>query len=862
MAFQDDNFTAGGGALGALVAGFDWGATPLGPSASWPATMKSMVSLILRSPMPMATLWGADGIMIYNDGYAAIAGARHPGVLGAKAVESFPEVADLNRRVMQTGLAGAALCLRDEYMVLHRHGFPEEIWLDLDYSPIPDEHGRPVGVLAIVNETTQRVRLEKQRVADVISLNAAALRQSCLVELGDRLRSIETMPEIARAASEILCRALNCTRAGYATIANGRTRIISDWSNGTVPNLSGEHKFDVLGASFVEPIMRGEAIAVDDVRGHPVTAGNPHAWLSMQTHAVMNVPLLESGTPAAIMYIHDLEPRKWTGAEISLLKDVADRTWEAMGRAKATQALRQLNESLEREVQERTAERDRMWKLSTDIMLVADFDTKIVSVNPAWTWLLGWQEDELVGQSYTEFLHPEDIAGALDRTGILKSGGAGLKSQNRYRRKDGAYLWISWTSVPDETFIHAVGRDITAEKEQAEALQAAEEALRHAQKMEAVGQLTGGIAHDFNNLLQAIIGSLELVQKRIEQGASEGVGGYAANAMASARRASALTHRLLAFSRRQPLDPKTIAANPLIHSMENLLHRTIGELITLHLDLADDLWPTLCDPNQLDSAILNLAINARDAMPDGGRLTIRTHNVELDHADAAKAGVARPGDYVCVCVADTGAGMSADVVARAFDPFFTTKPIGQGTGLGLSMIYGFMQQTGGHAHIESAPGEGTTVRLYLPRCAADAADDDTLPATPEPHRAEAGATVLVLEDEIIVRGIVVEVLEDLGYRAFEAPDGPAGLEMLRSNHRIDLLITDIGLPGLNGRQVAEAARLLRPDLKILFMTGYADTAAMADGFLAPGMEMITKPFAIDSLAARIKSIIECSAIGS
>jgi CheY-like chemotaxis protein len=290
--------------------------------------------------------------------------------------------------------------------------------------------------------------------------------------------------------------------------------------------------------------------------------------------------------------------------------------------------------------------------------------------------------------------------------------------------------------------------------------------------------------------------------------------------------------------------------------MENLLHRTIGELITLHFDLADDLWPTLCDPNQLDSAILNLAINARDAMPAGGQLTIRTHNVHLDPVEAAKLGVARPGDYVCVCVADTGAGMSADVMARAFDPFFTTKPIGQGTGLGLSMIYGFMQQTGGHAHIESALGEGTTVRLYLPRCAQAEADDETLPPNAPAYRAEAGDTVLVLEDEIIVRGIVVEVLEDLGYHAIEAADGPAGLEILRSTRRIDLLVTDIGLPGLNGRQVAEAARLLRPELKILFMTGYAETAAMADGFLAPGMEMITKPFAIDSLATRIKSIIE------
>jgi len=323
-------------------------------------------------------------------------------------------------------------------------------------------------VLAIVNETSQRVQMEKQRANDILSLNAAALRQRCLVEIGDRLRMIDTKPEIARAAAEILCRALNCTRAGYAKIANGRCTIISDWSNGTVPSLSGEYEFAALGAPYVDPIMRGEPIAVDDVRGHPITAGNPAAWLSIQTLAVMNVPLLENGAPAALMYVHDLEPRIWTAAEISLLKDVADRTWEAMGRARAIQALQALNESLERQVQDRTAERDRMWKLSTDIMLVADFETKIVSVNPAWTALLGWGTEDLIGRSYTEFLHPEDVAASLKRPPILKTG-AGVKSENRYRKKDGGYLWISWTSVPDETFIHAVGRDVTAEKEQAEA---------------------------------------------------------------------------------------------------------------------------------------------------------------------------------------------------------------------------------------------------------------------------------------------------------------------------------------------------------------------------------------------------------
>jgi CheY-like chemotaxis protein len=289
--------------------------------------------------------------------------------------------------------------------------------------------------------------------------------------------------------------------------------------------------------------------------------------------------------------------------------------------------------------------------------------------------------------------------------------------------------------------------------------------------------------------------------------------------------------------------------------MEDLLRRTMGERIAIVLNLADDLAPTLCDPNQLESAILNLAINARDAMPDGGQLLLETANIRLDAAYAARNPDVVPGDYVCLAVSDTGTGMPASVIEQAFDPFFTTKPIGQGTGLGLSMIYGFTKQSEGHAKIYSELGAGSTIKLFLPRC-MDAAEAEAGPAEAAPlPRAEAGETVLVVEDEAVVRGLVVEVLDELGYHALEAADGPAGLEILRGKKRVDLLVTDIGLPGLNGRQLADAARLTRPHLKILFMTGYAETAAMKAGFLGEGMHMITKPFGIDLLAARVSEIL-------
>ncbi|GAC1499394.1 MAG: hypothetical protein NVS1B6_05450 [Steroidobacteraceae bacterium] len=392
-------------------------------------------------------------------------------------------------------------------------------------------------------------------------------------------------------------------------------------------------------------------------------------------------------------------------------------------------------------------------------------------------------------------------------------------------------------------------------EERTQALRSAEEALRQSQKMEAIGQLTGGIAHDFNNLLQGITGSLDLMQKRLAQGRTRDIEPFLAGAMASAGRAAALTHRLLAFARRQPIDPRAVLINPLVASMEDLLRRTIGEAIELELVLAGGLWPTRCDPNQLENAVLNLALNARDAMPGGGRLRIETRNEVLRAVGGAPQVDCPPGEYVCVYVTDTGVGMDSETIQHAFEPFFTTKPAGQGTGLGLSMIYGFARQSDGYAKIESEIGKGTTCTLFLPRFVGDA-DAEERDAATERLTGSEGEVGLVVEDEPVVRALIVEVLTELRYHVLEAADGPSGLKILQSRQRIDLLITDIGLPGLNGRQIADAARIQRPALKVLFMTGYAETAAVSDGFLEKGMALITKPFAIDALTARIREVIE------
>jgi PAS domain S-box-containing protein len=386
-------------------------------------------------------------------------------------------------------------------------------------------------------------------------------------------------------------------------------------------------------------------------------------------------------------------------------------------------------------------------------------------------------------------------------------------------------------------------------------LMVSEEALRHSQKMEAVGQLTGGLAHDFNNLLGGIMGSLELARLKVSSGRVTDIDRYLDVAYGASKRAASLTHRLLAFSRRQTLAPNSINANKLITGMEDLIRRTLGPSIELEVVGAGGLWLTYVDAPQLENALLNLCINARDAMPDGGRVTIETANKWLDGHWASERGLL-PGQYVSVCVTDTGTGMTPEVIARAFDPFFTTKPLGEGTGLGLSMVYGFARQSGGQIRIYSEVGMGTTMCVYLPRFQGEEVDDPDVPQADEVEGT--GGTVLVVDDESSIRMMVVEVLNESGYSTLEAGDGRSALAILQSDAKIDLLITDVGLPGgMNGRQIADAARISRPDLKVLFITGYAENAVFGNAHVETGMQVLTKPFTLESLSRRIQQIVEC-----
>ena len=483
-------------------------------------------------------------------------------------------------------------------------------------------------------------------------------------------------------------------------------------------------------------------------------------------------------------------------------------------------------------------------------------------------------------------VHPEDKAALVKAIDEAIARGGRYAHQYRVRRRDGNYYWLEANGrvdrAPDGTPISFPGvlidieerRAVEAERDKAIAdlqalnetleqrvaertaeLMEAEARLRQSQKMDAVGQLTGGLAHDFNNLLAGISGSLELMQVRMQQGQFADMERYMAAAQGATKRAAALTHRLLAFSRRQTLDPKPTDVARLVSGMQEMIQRSVGPGIVVDVANTSGLWAVLVDAPQLESALLNLCINARDAMPDGGHIKMETANTVLDEREAEQLQIPA-GEDLTLCVTDNGTGIPPELLTRVFEPFFTTKPLGSGTGLGLSMIYGFAHQSGGQVRIQSQPGEGTSVRLYLPRHHGDTENESQPAEAPELNGAAQSETVLVVDDETTVRMLVAEILEELGYNTIEAGDSAEGLSILRSDVRIDLLVTDVGLPGgLNGRQMADAARIVRPDLKVLFITGYAENAIVGNGQLAPGMSVLTKPFSIDAMTQRVRSMI-------
>ena len=819
----------------ALVRRFDWSTTSLGDIGRWPQSLRTTVEIVLNSPIAMVLMCGRDHVMIYNDAYIPIAAERHPQALGGTVDGIWPEIWEVwNKGILEAGFRGETLTHTHQHLQVLRQGELGDIWFDLYYTPVRDESQQVFAVLCSVVEITQRVLSERKLERERERIEQTNLRLAA--EAGFLREMFQNAPS-------------------FIAVLRGP-----------------EHVFEVVN----DPYKR--LIGNRDVLGMPIRQALPEIAEQGFIDLLDNVyatGMAFIGNHMSVLLVSDADSG-------DVRERVLDFVYQPIRSADGSIAGIFVEGS---DVTERAAAEERL-RIAQQAGGIGTFEwfpeSGEMAVSAEFRHIWGIAPDEPIdARSLVERVMPEDRS----RTATSRLDDDNPLDYSEYRirhARSGEMRWIARRGEVVKGSERAPQRyvgvcfDITERKRiedelrmLAETLEqrvatevaersAAEDALRQAQKMEAVGQLTGGIAHDFNNLLQGIVGSLDLVQTYITRGRLTEADRFVSSAMNSANRAAALTHRLLAFARRQPLDPKPVKANQLIASMEDLLRRSLGVNIDMELVLAGGLWTTRCDTNQLENAILNLAINARDAMPRGGQLTIETCNAHLDNAYTARQREVQPGQYVCICVTDTGLGMAADVVERAFDPFFTTKPPGQGTGLGLSMIYGFTRQSEGYAKIYSEVGKGTTVKLYLPRHRGDEDIEQPVLDVQAQSAISPGETILVVEDERVVRSLVVEVLQELGYRVIEAADGAGAIRLLESDQRIDLLVTDIGLPTIDGRAVADRARRLRPRLKVLFMTGYAENAALSAGFLEPGMQMITKPFAMNTLSSRVIELIRAA----
>jgi PAS domain S-box-containing protein len=830
----------------ALITRTDWSRSPLGDASLWPQSLRTAVDIVLHSPMPMLLLWGPQLTQIYNNGFAMLAGSKHPHAFGQPAHLIWPELQEFTDPIYSAVLQGQVRSYNERRFTLQRDGKESDFWLDLTYSPIRDESAQVAGILVTAIETNERRRI------------ALELQQRSENSLKAQ-RETEERLQLALAATD----------------AVGTW----DWNIGEDRFIADAHFAQLHG---VDPTLAGQLPISDYLQGvHPedraLVARSIKHCITHGTEYAEEYRLLQPDGTLRWVFArgrcykdHHGRPVRFLGAALDLTE-----------RKHTEQALRQSQTELQLII-----------NAMPILISYVDQEERFRLNNAAYLDWYGLTPQELYGRTIREvigeeayFLRSPYIAEALAGRPCSFSlytphrDGSSRHALMNYLPRHGPDGAVNgfYIFVIDETerkkteealrnLNETLEERVSARTEQlAKANQRlqnemfererAEDALRHAQKMEAVGQLTGGIAHDFNNMLTGIIGSLDLMQRYIANGRADEIGRFTEAAVSSANRAAALTHRLLAFSRRQSLDRKTLNINQLIHSLEDLIRRTKGDPIELSLKMADDVWSVSTDISQLENALLNLVINARDAMPEGGELLIETANVYLDGTDITTLEPVQAGDYVMVAVSDNGSGMTPSVRAKAFDPFFTTKPIGQGTGLGLSMIYGFAQQSGGHVSLDSLPGQGTCVRLYLPRLYAMPAQTEPVARTVETPAAIAGETVIVVEDDPAVRMLALDLLKELGYRSYEAEDAKSALRILESSVRVDLLVTDVGLPGMNGRQLAEIARQHRPGLKVLFMTGYAQNAAERQGFLEEGMDMVAKPFALELLANKIRAMI-------
>jgi PAS domain S-box-containing protein len=831
-------FTGPGNITGEEILARDWSSTSLGPIDAWPAPLRSTLALMLACPTPMFLAWGPDLICLFNDAYRPILGYRLDTALGRPFRDVWASIWPEIEPLVTATLAGEMRTMTDMPLDLSRGGVPEQSWWTFSYSPAFDDDGNVAGLFCVTWETTARIiaALECDAAYELGRKNED--RHRLRVEISDALRRLETPWEIMAFVAERLGPYLGVDRAGYYQVDDDHFIISEEWRTPDVVELIGRHPMADFGQGTIDLLLAGGVLRFDDTSG----VEGAEAYAANGMTALLSVPVHHDGRWAAGLHVAQSQQRAWTDGEEELIREVGVQAWAAVERVRAEDQLRRLNDTLEQLVDERTAERDRMWATSPDLMLVIDFDGFFRRVNPAWEVLLGYTADDLVGHHVDEFVVPDDRADPVAAHEHIADGGH-PRIENRYRHRDGSLRWISWTSAPAGDMTYATGRDITVEKERQAELEAAQEQLRQSQKMEAMGQLTGGVAHDFNNLLTPIIGSLDLLIRK-------GIGTdrerrLIDGALQSAERAKTLVQRLLAFARRQPLQPTAVDVTRLLAGMQELLGSTLGPRIDINVDVPAALPPACADPNQLEMALLNLAVNARDAMPDGGQLTIaaRRETFRARHAAGMK-----PGHYVRISITDTGNGMDEKTLRRATEPFFSTKGVGKGTGLGLSMVHGLAAQLSGGLSIESTPGQGTTIDLWLPISAAVVDDggrgSESLP------RLDALGIALLVDDEDLVRMTTADMLADLGYEVIEARSAEEAIGLLGDGLTPALVVTDHLMPGMSGAELARRLKAGQPDMPVLIVSGYADVEGV-DTDIA----RLTKPFRAADLARSLSVLL-------
>lgn len=802
----------------------NWGATPLGALGGWPLALTSIVSLILASGKPMFVVWGPHRTLLYNDAYVGLLGPKHPDALGKPYFSVWPEAARDLGLLFDRLFGNAAVEMDDISISFDREDESIGDPFAASYTPIRDQGHQVVGVLCIHSE----------------AIKAKSVSSSML------------LPRDHRRLAKLFERAPNL-----------------------IAILSGpEHRVELANAGFLL------AVGASDLTGKPLAEVLPDAmWhglgdlLDQVFHGreviARRAALFSQGSATT-----DVRSERFVDFVLQPITDAIDQVTgifvhgsDVTERVRTDQALRERethlteqNADLGRLVTARSEELRAKEALihavyeysSEGHIVVREIDTGrfvVEEVNPAALFLYAATREQVIGFTVDQILPP---AQADSVNAQLLSCLNNDSATHWEWVHEGSILEGVASPLPAAA---AVGRQIAISARDVTERRNLEEKLRQSQKMEAVGQLTGGLAHDFNNLLTGIMGALDILQRRIRHGQPVEASPYIAVARGAAQRAAALTQRLLAFARRQPLDAQSTNVNRLVQDMHDLINRTMGPTIHVEIDAAAELWNAWVDPNQLENALLNLCINARDAMPKGGNLVIETRNQRVEQARASERDM-QEGDYVLLSVCDTGTGMSPAVMAKVFDPFFTTKPIGEGTGLGLSMVYGFARQSNGNVWIESEVNFGTTVRIVLPRHVGAPIMYDPPDEPANPRRAQGGETILVVDDERMIRMWVTEVLHDLGYVTLEAENGAEGLKWVKSHRRIDLLVTDIGLPGgMDGRQLAAASRAERNNLPILLMTGYGEELEQPFTSAIMGEDLLRKPFSTQELVLRVSSIL-------